>query len=107
MKKNPLVSGIIAAACPIPLAVITILWSWVCIYPIGTDLLHYGTMPGWIVGMALLPSIFGLLVGIAAFLLGFVKYQTKKAWLAITLSVVGVIEGAIIIDRLIPLISQF
>ena len=107
MKNRPIVTGIIAVASPIPLIIFTIIWCWLWYFGVGMGLLNYDNVPQWILIFSLLPLFISPIIGSLGIIHGFVKIQTKKAWLGILLSVVGLLENFILIYGMYYLGSRF
>ena len=107
MKCRPIVTGIIAVTSPIPLVVFTIIWCWVWFFGIGMGLLNYDIVPHWILIFSLLPLFISPIIGLLGIIHGFVKIKTKKAWLGILLSAVGLLENFILIYGIYYLGSRF
>ena len=97
MKNRPIITGIIAVASPIPMVIFTVIWSWVWAFGIGMGLLNYDTVPPWILTVSLLPLLISPIFGLLGIIHGIVKIQTRKAWLGILLSVMGLLENFILI----------
>jgi hypothetical protein len=91
MKKKLLLTGIIAVASPIPMIIITTLWSWILFFGIGMGLLGYSTVPDWILYLSLLPLSFSPLFDIFGIILGIVKIKERQSILCIILSVLGLL----------------
>ena len=107
MKNRPIVTGIIAAASPIPTVIFTVIWSWVWFFGIGMGLLNYDTVPQWILIVSLLPLLVSPIFGLLGIIHGMVKIKTKKAWFGIFLSVIGLFENFILIYGMYYLGSRF
>ena len=107
MKNRPIVTGIIAAASPIPMVIFTVIWSCVWFLGIGMGLLNYDTVPQWIFIVSLLPLLVSPIFGLLGIIHGLVKIKTKKAWLGIFLSVIGLFENFILIYGMYYLGSRF
>ena len=97
MKNKPIVTGIIAAASPIPLYNFTIFWCLVWFLGIGVGLLNYDAIPQWMVVCALLPWLISPSLGLLGIVHGVIKIKTKRAWLGVLLSVIGLSENFILI----------
>ena len=107
MKNRPIVTGIIAVASPIPLVIFTVIWSWVWFFGIGMGLLNYDTVPQWTLTVSLLPLLISPIFGLLGIIHGIVKIKTRKAWLGIFLSVMGLFENFILIYGMYYLGSRF
>lgn len=97
MKNKPIVTGVIAAASPIPLYNFTIIWGLMWFLGIDMGLLNYDTIPQWIDVCALLPLLISPALGLLGIVHGVVKIKTKRAWLGVLLSVIGLSENFILI----------
>ena len=93
MKNNPVVTGMIAVTSPIPLIIFTVLWSWLLFFISGIGLLNCDPIPQWISVCSLLPLLISPALGLLGVIHGIVKIKTKRAWLGILLSVIGLIEN--------------
>ena len=107
MKNRPIATGIIAVASPIPLVIVTVIWSWVWFFGIGMGLLNYDTVPRWMLTVSLLPLFISPIFGLLGIIHGIVKIKTRKAWLGIFLSVIGLFENFILIYGMYYLGSRF
>ena len=107
MKNKPIVSGIIAIASPIPLIIFTALWCWIWTFAIGMGLFHYDNIPNWIWPVALLPLFISPILGVLGIIHGIIKRKEKSAWLGITLSIMGLLENALLIYGMAFLGSRF
>lgn len=97
MKSKPFVTGVLAVASPLPGFFLTMLWCWSCCFGIGMGLLNYDTIPEWLLIVSLLPLFISPLLGLLGIIHGIVKIRSKKAWLGILLSVIGLFENFILI----------
>ena len=98
MKSKSLKLGIIAVASPIPMFLITALWSLLVFFVIGIGVLHYeSTTPDWLLGFSLLPLLISPLMCCIFIVRGIVKRKEHLSWLCILLSVVGLIENALLL----------
>lgn len=93
MKNKPVVTGIIAAASPVPLLIFTVLWCWIWFFGIGLGLLNYDIVPQWIIVCSLLPLFISPALCLAGIIQGLIKIKTKRAWLGILLSATGLLEN--------------
>ena len=107
MKNKPIVTGIIAVASPIPMIVLTVLWTWICFFGIGMGLLNYDTVPQWIPVCSLLPLFISPTFCLLGLVHGVIKIKLKRAWIGILLSVLGLIENFILIYGMYYLGSRF
>ena len=107
MKNRPIITGIIAVASPIPLLVFTVLWCWIWFFGIGMGLLNYDVVPQWIDIVSLFPLFISPTIGLLGIIHGIVKIQTRKAWLGILLSVMGLLENFILILGMCYIGSRF
>ena len=107
MKNRPIVTGIIAVTSPIPIVIFTAIWCWVWFFGIGMGLLNYDTVPQWILIVSLLPLLISPVFGLLGIIHSIVKIRTRKAWLGIFLSVIGLFENLILIYGMYYLGSRF
>ena len=107
MKHRPIATGIIAVASPIPVVIFTVIWSWVWFFDIGMGLLNYDTVPQWILTVSLLPLLISPIFGLLGIIHGIVKIKTRKAWLGIFLSVIGLFENFVLIYGMCYLGSRY
>lgn len=107
MKNKPVVTGIIAAVSPVPLLIFTVFWSWLWFFGIGMGLLNYDVVPQWILICSLLPLFISPALGLSGIIHGLIKIKTKRAWLGILLSVIGLIENFILIYCMYYIGSKF
>ena len=91
MKNKLKIIAIVAVASPIPMIVITILWSWILFFGVGMGLLGYSTVPDWIMFLELLPLSFSPLFDIFGIVLGLVKIKERQSMLCIILSILGLL----------------
>ncbi len=106
MKNRPVITGIIAVVSPVPLFVLSILWSWICFFGIGMGLLNYDPVPLWMLILSLLPLLISPTLGLLGIIHGIAKIKTNKAWLGVLLSVISLIENLLIFGVMMYL-SQF
>ena len=107
MKNRPIATGIIAVASPIPMVIFTVIWSWVWFFNMGVGLLNYDTVPLWILTVSLLPLLISPFFGLLGIIHGIVKIKTRKAWLGIFLSVIGLFENFVLIYGMCYLGSRY
>lgn len=96
MKNRPFITGIIAAASPIPLFCFSVLWCWIWGFGIGMGLLHYDTIPLWIGICEILPLFISPALGVIGIVHSLVKIKTRLSWLGILLSVLGLISNGLL-----------
>ena len=97
MKNKPVLTGIIAAVSPVPLLIFTVLWCWIWFFGIGMGLLNYEIVPQWILICSLLPLFISPALGLSGIIHGLIKRKTKRAWLGILLSVIGLMESFLLL----------
>ena len=97
MKNRPFITGIIAAASPIPMFFVTILWSWFWGFGIGMGLLGSDNISGWVLTVGLLPLAISPLLGLVGLIHSFIKIKTKLSWLGIVLSLLCLAENFLMI----------
>ena len=97
MKNHPFITGIIAVASPLPLYFFSILWCWILFFGIGMGLLGYDAIPDWILYCGLSPLLISPIIGILGLVHSIVKIKTPKAWLGLLLSLVGLLENALLL----------
>ena len=108
LAEKPLVSGIIAAASPLPLLAFTALWCWTWSFGIGAGLLKYDApFPQWLHIVSLAPILFSPLLGLMGMIHGIIKRTIKWAWLGILLSVLCLIENALLLSGIIILAGRY
>ena len=107
MKKiNPMVTGIIAVASPLPLFVLTCLWGAVFLATCFA-LLGYSDAPDWAMYVCTMPLFVSPALCVAGIIHGIVKHRTKRAWIGILLSVLGLLENFLLIFSAAYLGSRF
>ena len=77
------------------------------VFCIGMGLLNYDIVPQWILAVSLLPLLISPIIGLLGIIHGIVKIKTRKAWLGIFLSVIGLFENYILIYGIYYLGSRF
>ena len=107
MKIKPIDSGIVAVASPIPMFILTVLWSWIWILLIGIGILNYNTIPDWLMTVSLLPLSISPAFCVAGIIHGIVKMKEKHTWTGIGLSIAGLIENFVLIFGMGYLGSRF
>jgi hypothetical protein len=107
MKFKPITTGLIAVASPIPLLIITSMWSLICYFGIGMSLLNYETVPLWIQMCSLLPLLISPTIGVLGIVHGCIKIKEQYAWGGILLSVLGLVENFLLIYVIYYLGSRF
>lgn len=103
MKNKPLISGIIAAASPLPLAIFTVLWSWLLGFGLVMGVLGYDQIPISVGIVSILPLLISPLLGLGGILHGIIKRKERLAWLGIILSVLCLVENFLLIYGMIYL----
>ena len=97
MKNRPFITGIIAAASPVPLYFVSLLWGWILFFGIGMGVLGYDTVPEWMLYCMLSPLLISPAIGVVGLVHSIVKIKTRKGWLGIVLSLIGLAENAILL----------
>lgn len=107
MKNRPFITGIIAAASPLPMFFFTIFWFWAWFFLIGMGLLGYDPVPEWITTCGLLPFTISPALGLAGIIHSIIKVKNKLSWLGILLSVLCLIENFLLIYGIYYIGSKF
>ena len=107
MKNKPFITGIIAAATPIDLFIISILWSWICCFGIGMGILNYDRIPMWLGIFSLLPMLISPALGILGLVHSFIKIKAKLSWLGILLSCLCLVENFLLFTGMLYLGSRY
>ena len=107
MKNKPIVTGIIAVASPIPMASFTTIWCWIWCFGIGIGLLNYDTIPPWMLVVSLMPLLISPIFGLLGIIHSMIKIKTKKAGLALFLSVIGLLENFILLYEMYYVGTRF
>ena len=101
MEKNKslflLITGIVAFFSPIIVFVSTCIWSWLTFFGIGMGVLHYETVPEWLVTIGCLPLLIGPLMCCAFFVLNVINRKEDMARVGMLLSAVGAILNVLMI----------
>ena len=104
MKKiNPMVTGIIAVASPLPLFVLTCLWGAVFL----AICFAYSDAPDWAIYVCTMPLWISPALCVAGIIHGIVKRRAKRAWIGILLSALGLLENFLLILSAAYLGSRF
>ena len=107
MKKiNPMVTGIIAVASPLPLFVLTCLWGAVFLATCYA-LPGYSDASGWAMYVCTMPLWISPALCVLGIIHGIVKRRAKRAWIGILLSVLGLFENIFLIFSAAYLGSRF
>ena len=97
MKKDPVRMGIAAVLSPLPMFVVTILWSWFLFFGIGIGLLGLATVPDWMLYLIVLPLLVSPARCVGGVVCGIACRKEPRAWLGILLSVLGLAENVLLI----------
>lgn len=89
MKNKSLITGIIAAATPIPCFIFSILFAWIFFFGLCMGVLGYDTVPMWLEMCSLLPLLISPIFTVFAIIHSLVKIKQKLSWLSLLLSVTG------------------
>ena len=107
MKKiNPMVTGIIAVASPLPLFVLTCLWGAVFLATCFA-LLGYSDAPDWAMYVCTMPLWISPALCVGGIIHGIAARKAKRAWLGILLSALGLLENFLLIFSAAYLGSRF
>ena len=108
MKTKSLITGILAALSPLPMARIAILLDWIFFFGIYLGVFD-GPLPApdWVIQAFLLPLSISPLLGVAGIVHGIVDRKAPLAWLSIVLSVLCLLGNALLIGGMVFLGSRF
>ena len=107
MKKKPRSTGILAVASPVPCLILTTLWFWLWYFGIGGGIMNLDPIPDWISLVGMIPLAISPIFCLVGIIHGLVKIKKRTAGLGILLSVIGLIENAIIIYGIVLVGSSF
>ena len=107
MDRKLLTHGIVAVSSPIPLLILTCLWCWIVCFGFGMGILKYETIPGWLLGVSLLPLLISPVICGVFVVHGIINRREHYARLCILLSVIGLIENAAILFGIVYLGSRY
>ena len=107
MKNKPIRAGVIALISPIPLFIFTAIWCLIWSVGIGIGILHYDTLPLWILAISLSPLLVSPVLGISGIIHGVMKIDEHLSWLGIMLSVISIAENSILLYGIYYLGSRF
>ena len=98
MKTKSLITGILAALSPLPMAMIAILLDWIFFFGIYLGVFDSPLpAPDWVIQVSLLPFCISPLLGVAGIVHGIVDRKAPLAWLSIVLSVLCLLGNALLI----------
>lgn len=106
-KRKPWSLGLIAVLSPIPGLILTSMWSLLVGVGLGIELLHYSTIPDWLLVITLLPLLISPSLGLAGIVRGIIRRKERLAWLEILLSVLGLVENGVVLYGGLYLGSRF
>ena len=98
MKTKSLITGILAALSPLPIAIVSIFCCWIFFFDIYLGVFD-GPLPApdWVIQASLLPFCISPLLGVAGIVHGIVDRKAPLAWLSIVLSVLCLLGNALLI----------
>ena len=98
MKTKSLITGILAALSPLPIAIVSIFCCWIFFFDIYLGVFD-GPLPApdWVIQVSLLPFCISPLLGVAGIVHGIVDRKAPLAWLSIVLSVLCLLGNALLI----------
>ena len=108
MKTKSLITGILAALSPLPMAIIAIFLDWIFFFGIYLGVFD-GPLPApdWVIQACLLPLSISPLLGVAGIVHGIVDRKAPLAWLSIVLSVLCLLGNALLIGGMVFLGSRY
>lgn len=108
MKTKSLITGILAALSPLPMAIIAILLDWIFFFGIYLGVFD-GPLPApdWVIQAFLLPLSISPLLGVAGIVHGIVDRKAPLAWLSIVLSVLCLLGNALLIGGMVFLGGRY
>ena len=107
MDRKLLTGGIVAVSSPIPLLILTGLWFWIVCFGFGMGMLKYETIPGWLLVVSSIPLLISPIICCIFVVLGIINRREHNARLCILLSVIGLIENAVLLYGIVYLGSRF
>ena len=97
MKNKSINLGLVAAISPIPLLIVSVLWSWLWSFGVGMGLLNYDTIPQWILIISMTPLLISPMLGVIGAIHGIVNIREGLSFVGIILSIICLVENAALI----------
>ena len=106
-KNKPWHLGLLAVLSPLPMLIVTSMWSVLWGIWFGIGVLNYTTIPDWILAISLLPLLVSPTLGILGIAQGIIRRKERRAWIGILLSVLGLMGNVLLIYGIGYLGSRF
>ena len=96
MKLKSWLCGVINMAAILPVYNFAILWGLLVMLAFGIGVMHYDTVPDWLVIIGLIPMLISPLMGIGGVVYGIVRRRERLSWLGILLSALCLIVNVLL-----------
>ena len=107
MKNTPVEAGKFALLSALPLLIVYSLCYCFVFLVIFVGVFGFDTVPEWMLVVSLLPLLTGPLLGVMGIIHSIVKIKEKRAWLGLLLSVLSLIENALLIFGMFYIGSRY